>query len=56
MSAQLLKLKHKQGWLFYLTQELRESLSKKSKKELAALDPNKFIQEKQYMLYVLERK
>ena len=50
------KLKHKQGWLFYLTQELRENLSKKSKNELAALDPNKFVQEKQYMLYVLEQK
>ena len=50
------KLKHKQGWLFYLTKELRENLSKKSSTELAALDPDKFIKEKQYMLYVLERK
>jgi len=50
------KLKHKQGWLFYLTEELRGNLSKKSKKELAALDPEKFINEKKYMFYVLERK
>ena len=50
------KLRHKQGWLFYLTRELREKLSKKSKKELAALDPEKFIQEKKYMFYVLELK
>ena len=50
------KLKYKQGWLFYLTQELRGDLSKKSTKELAALDPEKFIEEKKYMLYVLERK
>ena len=50
------KLKHKQGWLFYLTKEIRENLSKKSRNELAALDPDKFIKEKQYMLYVLERK
>ena len=50
------KLKYKQGWLFYLTQELRDGLSKKSTKELAALDPKKFIEEKKYMLYVLERK
>ena len=40
------KLKYKQGWLFYLTGELRQSMSKKSQKELAALDPNKFIKEK----------
>ncbi|MDC0145514.1 class I SAM-dependent methyltransferase [bacterium] len=50
------KIKHKQGWLFYLTKELRIKLSNKSKKELAALDPDKFITEKKYMLYVLERK
>ncbi len=50
------KLKHKVGWLFYLTQELREGLSSKSKKELAALDPDKFIKEKKYMMYVLEKK
>ena len=49
------KLKYKQGWLFYLTQELRDSMSSKSKKELAALDPNKFIKEKKYMMYVLEK-
>ena len=49
------KIKHKQGWLFYLTKELRIQFSNKSKKELAALDPNKFIKEKKYMLYVLER-
>ena len=49
------KLKYKQGWLFYLTGELRQSMSKKSQKELAALDPNKFIKEKKYMMYVLEK-
>ena len=48
------KIKYKQGWLFYLTKELRTKFSDKSKKELAALDPNKFIKEKKYMLYVLE--
>ena len=49
------KIKHKQSWLFYLTEELRMKLSNKSKKELTALDPDKFIKEKKYMLYVLER-
>ena len=50
------KIKYKQGWLHYLTKELRIKFSDKSKKELAALDPDKFITEKKYMLYVLERK
>ena len=50
------KLKHKQGWLFYLTNELRNNMSKKFEKELAALDPEKFIKEKKYMLYVIEKK
>ena len=50
------KIKYKQGWIFYLTQELRTKLTDKSNKELAALDPDKFIKEKAYMLYVLERK
>ena len=50
------KLKNKKAWLFYLTDKLRTSISKKSDKELAALDPEKFIKEKKYILYVLERK
>ena len=50
------KIKYKQGWLHYLTKELRIKFSDKSKKELAALDPDKFIKEKKYMIYVLERK
>jgi len=50
------KIQYKLPWLFYLTKELRESFSKKSKKELAALDPKKFLNEKKYMLYVLEKK
>tara|TARA_Y100001970_G_C14215701_1_gene849521 strand:+ start:1288 stop:2175 length:888 start_codon:yes stop_codon:yes gene_type:complete len=49
------KLKHKKGWLFYLTSDLRNKMSQKTKKELAALDPDKFIKEKRYILYVLER-
>ena len=50
------KIQYKLPWLFYLTKELRIKFSDKSKKELAALDPDKFIKEKKYMLYVLERK
>ena len=50
------KLKYKQAWLYYLTNQLRSEMSEKSIKELAALDPKKFIKEKKYMFYVLERK
>ena len=50
------KLKNKKAWLFYLTDKFRESISKKTDKELAALDPENFIKEKKYILYVLERK
>tara|TARA_Y100000590_G_C15624752_1_gene978938 strand:+ start:136 stop:1029 length:894 start_codon:yes stop_codon:yes gene_type:complete len=50
------KIKYKQAWLYYLTKQLRSNLSEKSVKELAALDPEKFIKEKKYMFYVLERK
>ena len=49
------KLKNKKAWLFYLTDEFRKSISKKTDKELAALDPENFIKEKIYILYVLER-
>jgi len=50
------KIKYKQAWLYYLTKQFRSNLSEKSVKELAALDPEKFIKEKKYMFYVLERK
>ena len=50
------KLKHKKAWLFYLTDKFRLKILKKSEKELAALNPEKFVKEKIYMLYVLERK
>ena len=50
------KLKYKQAWLYYLTNESRFKIFEKSKAELAALDPRKFIKEKIYMFYVLERK
>ena len=50
------KLKHKQPWLFYLTNQFRQNIANKSYKELEALDPEKFLREKKYMLYVLERK
>ena len=49
------KIKYKQAWLYYYTNQLRYKMYEKSEKELAALDPDKFIKEKIYMFYVLER-
>ena len=49
------KMKFKQPWLYYLTQDFQGDISKKAQKELAAVDPEKFVNEKKYMFYVLER-
>jgi len=48
------KLRYKKSWLYYMTQELRDSGSKKIDKELAAIDPEKFVAEKKYLLFVLK--
>lgn len=50
------KLKYKQGWLYYLTGDFKDNISKKFQREFAAMDPDKFIKEKKYMIYVLEKK
>lgn len=49
------KMKYKQPWLYYLTQGFQGDINKKAQKELAAVDPEKFVREKKYMFYVLER-
>jgi hypothetical protein len=49
------KLRYKKAWLYYLTQPFRESAEKKLTKELAAVDPVLFAEEKKYMLFVLEK-
>ncbi len=49
------KLRYKQGWLYYLTTEIREKVTGKITKELASVDPKQFLDEKKYMLYVLEK-
>ncbi len=49
------KLHYKKGWLYYLTQEFRDSISKKIDKELASIDPDKFVAEKKYLLFVLKK-
>ena len=49
------KLKYKQPWLYYLSSDFRETVLKKANKEIAAIDPEKFVQEKKYMLFVLQK-
>ncbi len=49
------KLDHKKSWLYYMVKQSQTSIFKKIDKEMAAIDPEKFVQEKKYMLYVLER-
>ncbi len=49
------KLRYKKAWIYYLTQDLKDSINKKVNKELASIDPEKFASEKKYLLFVLER-
>ena len=49
------KLKYKQPWLYYLSSDFREAVLNKANKEIAAIDPEKFVQEKKYMLFVLQK-
>ncbi|MFY0673299.1 MAG: methyltransferase domain-containing protein [Bacteroidia bacterium] len=50
------KMKIKLPKLFYMTQDIRDAISKKADKEFAAVDPEKFLNEKKYVLFVLKRK
>lgn len=49
------KLRFKKAWLYYLTENLRSGIDKKMTKEFAAIDPEKFLREKKYVMYVVER-
>lgn len=49
------KLKYKQPWLYYLSSDFREAVFNKANKEIAAIDPEKYIQEKKYMFFVLQK-
>jgi len=49
------KFIYKKAWLFYLTKNIRYAISEKSKKEVLAINPELFVAEKKYMLYVLEK-
>jgi len=48
------KLKYKKAWLYYLTEQTRNSITGKLKKQVSLIDPEIFIAEKKYMLFVLE--
>jgi len=49
------KFIYKKAWLFYLTKNIRHAISEKSKKEVLAIQPELFVAEKKYMLYVLQK-
>ncbi|HLP06079.1 MAG TPA: class I SAM-dependent methyltransferase [Paludibacter sp.] len=49
------KFKYKQGFLYYLTQDLLNGIDGKIEKEVASIDPVRFENEKKYMMFVLER-
>jgi cyclopropane fatty-acyl-phospholipid synthase-like methyltransferase len=50
------KLRFKKAWLYYFIQDFKFSVEKKMTKELASVDPVKFVNEKKYMLLVLRKK
>lgn len=50
------KLKYKKAWLYYLTGNLRKAISEKSRKEICAINPEVFLAEKKYMIFVLQKK
>lgn len=50
------KLRYKQPWLYYLMQDFKEKFQLKIDKELASIEPDKFMSEKKYMFYVLKKR
>lgn len=49
------KLKYKYPWIYYLTKHFEEKINTKSGIQLAALDPQKFIDEKKYLFLVIKK-
>lgn len=49
------KLRFKKAWLYYLTSDLRNGIDKKMVKEFSAIDPDKFLKEKKYLTFVIEK-
>lgn len=50
------KLRYKKGWLYYLTKDESAKVIKKMNKEIAVVDPEKFLKERKYMFFVLEKR
>jgi cyclopropane fatty-acyl-phospholipid synthase-like methyltransferase len=49
------KLRYKNPLLFSMTADMQKSIDKKINKEMASIDVQKFIDEKKYMLFTLEK-
>ena len=49
------KLNQKRSWLYYMLKDTRNGILKKIDKEMAAIDPDLFVSEKKYMLFVLQK-
>jgi cyclopropane fatty-acyl-phospholipid synthase-like methyltransferase len=49
------KFTYKKAWVFYLTKNIREAIAEKCRKEILAIKPEVFLEEKRYMLYVLQK-
>ena len=50
------KLRFKRAWLYYLTRDVRTFIDEKAEKELATIDPERFMKERRYMFYVVTKK
>jgi hypothetical protein len=50
------KLHFKKPWLYYILSEQKDAIYKKIDKETATIDPEKFVREKKYMLFLLQKK
>jgi cyclopropane fatty-acyl-phospholipid synthase-like methyltransferase len=49
------KFTYKKAWVFYLTKNIRQAIADKCRKEILAIKPEIFLEEKKYMLYVLQK-
>jgi MPBQ/MSBQ methyltransferase len=49
------KFRVKNPWLYYMVSDIRAKAMAKTEREMAAIDPVKFLEEKKYMFFILER-
>ena len=50
------KLRFKRAWLYHFTRDVRTFIDEKAEKELATIDPERFMKERRYMFYVVTKK